>query len=176
MYRFTFICLLSCASSSLEQLHVGPFYLAACQSTFYVTPDLDPAQIEAVAHAALYWNTLLEREQFIDGGSVDVQPSPVTTRIVMGNMENECGTTHWRWYGTGCITDVDIVLSSDCDRRFTTSNFETVVRHELGHALGLGHSPDRTSVMYYQASLYSADAKELTPSETAEFRAYYGVE
>ena len=44
----------------------------------------------------------------------------------------------WNWYNG---TDSTSVGSDQFD-------FQTVVTHELGHALGLGHNPDGSSVMY----------------------------
>jgi Matrixin len=53
----------------------------------------------------------------------------------------------WNWYDG---TDSTAVASDQFD-------FQTVVTHELGHALGLGHNPDGSSVMY--ASLATGAAR-----------------
>jgi uncharacterized repeat protein (TIGR01451 family) len=54
--------------------------------------------------------------------------------------------TDWNWY-TG--SDPSAVGASQYD-------FQTVVTHELGHALGLGHSADAASVMYFDLATGTA--------------------
>jgi hypothetical protein len=53
----------------------------------------------------------------------------------------------WNWYAG---SDPGAIVSGQFD-------FETVVMHELGHALGLGHSTDTTSVMYAMLGAGSAN-------------------
>jgi hypothetical protein len=56
-----------------------------------------------------------------------------------------------------------------------TIDFYTVVLHELGHALGLGHSEDDTSVMaMYPDRGYAL--RDLTPDDIAGIQAIYGPE
>jgi hypothetical protein len=71
-----------------------------------------------------------------------------TTTVVGGYADGVLGCTTqagevtivqgWNWYAG---TDATAVGSNQYD-------FTTVVTHELGHAIGLGHSTDATSVMY----------------------------
>jgi hypothetical protein len=64
--------------------------------------------------------------------------------------------TGWNWY-TG--SNAAVVGTNQYD-------FETIVLHELGHALGLGHSSDSTSVMYATLNLGVAK-RALTTADLA---------
>src|SRR5262249_37829706 len=66
----------------------------------------------------------------------------------------------WNWY-TG--SDPTGIGSNQYD-------FQTIATHELGHALGLGHSPDASSVMFPDLSAgvvkRALTAKDLTVPDT----------
>src|SRR5207244_12350182 len=78
----------------------------------------------------------------------DIHVHLASTSVIGGVAEGVLGVTSlggqitlingWNWY-TG--SDTGTVAAGQSD-------FQTVVTHELGHALGLGHSDDTASVMY----------------------------
>jgi putative cell wall-binding protein len=49
-------------------------------------------------------------------------------------------------------------------------DLETVALHELGHVLGLRHSPEPSAVMF---DAYSGPRRQLTPDDVARIRQYY---
>jgi hypothetical protein len=60
-------------------------------------------------------------------------------------------------YSNGTIKEVDVNLSSKSGNvDLTNSNQRDVCDHELGHALGLGHSNSTTDLMYPYYDLYSS--------------------
>jgi hypothetical protein len=82
-----------------------------------------------------------------DGGSANMVLDTGSTSAVGGYADGVLGCTGdgeitltqgWNWYAGG---DAAAIGADQYD-------FETVVIHELGHTLGLGHNPDSTSVMY----------------------------
>ena len=54
-----------------------------------------------------------------------------------------------------------------------STSFYQVVLHEVGHTLGLDHSPDPTAVMH--ATAYGAQNTDLNASDIAAIRALYGA-
>lgn len=85
---------------------------------------------------------------------------------------------------TGELLDADIEMNQQSDLNsdgfhFVIENptpndadFPTIIRHEMGHALGLGHAMEETSIMYFRAGL--GEVRQITADDVDGLCDAYG--
>ncbi len=143
---------------------MGEDYLV---NTNIVDDDVTPSQaLAAVQAAADTWNAVPTANfVFTYGGTssaTELSNPPNGSNEIFWNELGQTGTlamTQW-WYNpsTGIIVESDQVINDSYNWDVSGSpsggefDLESVVLHEFGHYLSLGHDPDPAAVMYYASS------------------------
>jgi len=124
-----------------------------CNQTFYVYErDLSPEQRTQVHDAFSYWNTTIQQRLWIDGGPVadDVEPAEGYTVVQFaeppGKSDGACGVTFFTYFPLSCISKAVIYITARC--KLSGARLQSVLRHEIGHAMGIDHSDDPGQLMY----------------------------
>lgn len=85
---------------------------------------------------------------------------------------NRTGRTDLTWQRRGPIVKVHVILATHLPdgRRVLSTQMVALALHELGHAIGLGHSPVRSDALYPETS-----ATDLTPRDRSTALLLYAV-
>src|SRR5882672_5356361 len=177
-------------TSTGEKWQSGPitwsfaaFNYAADAGREVFSHSLSPLYQSVVQQAIQTWASVsaLVFNQVADSNIVDI-------RIGFANLNtpttSTVGLTNWLSHGAFLSPDVLVGLEDPGQVPIISTNgvlsyqgysaqFYQVVLHEIGHALGLGHSSDPSAVMY--PTLTAAD-RDLGPSDIAGIDAIYHAE
>lgn len=184
--------ILACGSSIRPTMR-GPVRIHQCKvSMVGVTIDLPPDEQLIIKEAIDFWNAQ-GRKVFFYIGTVPWAPNesgaskaiviigyPLNTPILEApscelNRFNVVAHTEWKAAADGCMTWVSVSLqmtlhSLGHDRALH------VVKHELGHVLGLDHSLVPFHLMSPISDCNTPPIQELAPEEVLTYRTLYGQE
>lgn len=158
--------------------------------TFIVSDESPEKLKDTLRRGVLYWNEALGHKLFFDFGDVGftldgeysasfnmigvVSELPRSMKNYM-NESHSCGRTSIKFNSkTGCISSVKMRISLMCAG--DVNKFETIVRHEAGHVLGLSDSIDFTALMSGKIERTMQHPVDANIDEINAVKKLYGLE
>lgn len=174
-------------SNSYKAQSGETYYWRKLPIQFVVHSDFPEHLRPAIDKAAATWNKALGKTLIV------IDKAPTSTKPLLGDNQNTIywekswtkqflerlmkhGYTHLRTRADE-ITEADIyidgVTSFSLDPNWFQTDLQTVLIHEMGHALGLDHSSDKKSVMFEALGL-GEKFREIPQQETSALECIYG--
>jgi hypothetical protein len=185
--------LLTAVATLAVEAYSTNYKWATTPVVFYLNPanrDVSQAAAEtAVQEALTVWSTEPGSSfRYSYGGRVKDTSTGLDGRNVLlfRNATSPSGSgviaTTYSWISSGNRIDSDIVFWDESWAFFTGTSgcsrgayIEDIATHELGHALGLGHSSNAEATMYPKYTRCSQALRTLDADDIAGVRALYGT-
>jgi hypothetical protein len=175
MYRLICVSILTLALSACSHVRLGSYFqesydessqqwiqLRPCSLPFVVDTDgLSERDRQAVQSAIDYWNGAIERRIFVTGDRSFDSPV-VSIRYPAESIYSDNAAVAFPHISSRCITGALVVLIHPLDS-YPEWSQQRILRHELGHALGLDDSSKKWHLMY--GSLDTLSSPELSEGE-----------
>lgn len=90
------------------------------------------------------------------------------------SIPDKLGLAHTTYSGKYVVfTEIEIATTNPyTNERLSRDNIYKTIVHEIGHAIGLDHSPDKMSIMYAQ-NLYPSTIQTITTDDKAAIKKMY---
>ena len=127
--------------------------------------NFQPAFVAAVREAFRQWEAAGIPVKFALGA--DSASAEVVIRWKVQFEENRSGQTDLLWDQEGQIVSGEILLATfdAAGQPVTADDVRVVALHEIGHLLGLDHSPDPTDLMYPEARVRELSVRDVRTAD-----------
>ena len=169
MTRFALLAFILIGCAHTQPVKVAPSYGVCGDAQFVTAGDyLPPGLEDAIKGAVDFWNGQVGRKVLFYTPDLEESENWITVKAVDESYFSfNTRGNHHPYNRDGCIGGSLITVKD------TEDYYEKIMIHEIGHALGLRHSEEWKSLMYWE---YSWRTKmELGADSVAELKRLYGV-
>jgi hypothetical protein len=185
------ICIIACNTPPVNLYSKLPdkTIIRQCDlPVLYVFNKEIPKRMQDITHKAVeYWNSVYGGKLFFYGGIVDYKiDDPETGALLLIDifdrykdkyglikLDSSLASTKFKANRRGCISANIEIFADILDNRLDENGLQTVMRHELGHTLGLGHSDKLLEDGLMEDKTSFGSLKELSEYELKAFRLIY---
>lgn len=177
------VFMVGCASSPPYFVHpkTGAF-ARQCDLPQFVgaSPSVPPRLRPMVRDSFLYWNEAVGKRFFVYTDDVDWEfddkkyGGVIVVSVDPSYKRSSAANTNIRWLGNGCMKDSFITVNPK-SVDMTTDAFQTLMRHEVGHLLGLRHRDLFTELMSPTTDTTFWKPQNASEEEIRLVRELYGV-